>query len=277
MKVSIMSMQRIANYGSFLQAYALKKTIEMLGHQVDFADYRVQTCLIQSQKVEQGRDTYIKDKAFRLMNAIKCFAYKIPFDQHKQFYQNYSGKYLRIIGVSDERRERPDTDVLVIGSDEVFNCVQSNPDVGCSMELFGKDSRAKKIISYAASFGNTGIKELRRFDVQDEIAELLKKFTAISVRDKNSEAIVKEFDQSVPGFEDDAFLTGQDSTILDISGIKAKILRQGSITKADLLEQVPELSFEEDHLTMEYRDKTRKKVVQIPYRLVSKARLAVKF
>lgn len=32
MKVSIMSMQRIANYGSFLQAYALKKTIETLGH-----------------------------------------------------------------------------------------------------------------------------------------------------------------------------------------------------------------------------------------------------
>ena len=64
------------------------------------------------------------------------------------------------------------------------------------------------------------------------------------------EAIVKEFDQSVPGFEDDAFLTGQDSTILDISGIKAKILRQGSITKADLLEQVPELSFEEDQLPL---------------------------
>lgn len=198
MKVSIMSMQRIANYGSFLQAYALKKTIETLGHQVDFADYRVQPCLIQPQKVEQGKDTYIKDKAFRLMNAIKCFAYKIPFDQHKQFYQNYSGKYLQIIGVSDERRERPDTDVLVIGSDEVFNCVQSNPDVGCSMELFGKDSRAKKIISYAASFGNTGIKELKRFDVQDEIAELLKKFTAISVRDKNSEVIVKELVGKMP-------------------------------------------------------------------------------
>lgn len=64
------------------------------------------------------------------------------------------------------------------------------------------------------------------------------------------EAIVKEFDQLVPGFEDDPFLTGQDSTILDISGIKAKILRQGFITKADLLEQVPELSFEEDELPL---------------------------
>ena len=64
------------------------------------------------------------------------------------------------------------------------------------------------------------------------------------------EAVVKEFEQEVPGFEDDAFLTGQDSTILDISGIKAKILRQGSITKDDLLEQVPELSFEEDELPL---------------------------
>ena len=64
------------------------------------------------------------------------------------------------------------------------------------------------------------------------------------------EAIVKEFDQVIPGFEDDAFLTGQDSTILDISGFKARILRQGSITKADLLAQVPELSFEEDDLPL---------------------------
>ena len=64
------------------------------------------------------------------------------------------------------------------------------------------------------------------------------------------EAIIKEFDQVIPGFEDDAFLTGQDSTILDISGAKARILRQGSITKADLLAQVPELSFEEDDLPL---------------------------
>jgi len=64
------------------------------------------------------------------------------------------------------------------------------------------------------------------------------------------EAIIKEFDQVIPGFEDDAFLTGQDSTILDISGAKARILRQGSITKADLLAQVPELIFEEDELPL---------------------------
>ena len=37
------------------------------------------------------------------------------------------------------------------------------------------------------------------------------------------------------------------------------------------------LSFEEDVLQMEYLDKTRRKEVEIPYNLVSKARLAVKF
>ena len=37
------------------------------------------------------------------------------------------------------------------------------------------------------------------------------------------------------------------------------------------------LSFEEEVLHMEYLDKTRRKEVEIPYSLVSKARLAVKF
>ena len=40
-KVGIMSMQRIANYGSFLQAFALKQLIENLGHSVEFVDYHV--------------------------------------------------------------------------------------------------------------------------------------------------------------------------------------------------------------------------------------------
>lgn len=37
-KVCILSMQRIGNVGSLLQSYALKTTIERLGHQVEFID-----------------------------------------------------------------------------------------------------------------------------------------------------------------------------------------------------------------------------------------------
>ena len=57
--------------------------------------------------------------------------------------------------------------------------------------------------------------------------------------------ILQDFDQEVLGLEDDAFLTGQDSTILDLSGDKVKILRQGAITREDILAKIPTIPFEE--------------------------------
>ena len=57
--------------------------------------------------------------------------------------------------------------------------------------------------------------------------------------------ILKDFGQEVLGIEDDAFLTGQDSTILDLTACKARILRQGSITREDILAKIPEIPFEE--------------------------------
>lgn len=44
MRIGIMSMQRVINYGSFLQAYGLKKLCENLGDKdtiVEFVDYWV--------------------------------------------------------------------------------------------------------------------------------------------------------------------------------------------------------------------------------------------
>lgn len=57
--------------------------------------------------------------------------------------------------------------------------------------------------------------------------------------------ILEDFEQDVLGLEDDAFLTGQDSTILDLTACKARILRQGSITQEDILAKLPEIPFEE--------------------------------
>ena len=57
--------------------------------------------------------------------------------------------------------------------------------------------------------------------------------------------ILKDFDQEVLGLEDDEYLTGQDSTIIDLSGDKVKILRQGAITREDILAKIPTISFEE--------------------------------
>ena len=57
--------------------------------------------------------------------------------------------------------------------------------------------------------------------------------------------VLKDFGREVLGIEDDTFLTGQDSTILDLTACKARILRQGSITREDILAKIPDIPFEE--------------------------------
>ena len=53
-----------------------------------------------------------------------------------------------------------------------------------------------------------------------------------------------QFDFQVTGYQDDDALLGVDSTILDLSVSPARILRQGKITKEDLLAALPELTIE---------------------------------
>ena len=55
--------------------------------------------------------------------------------------------------------------------------------------------------------------------------------------------IMMDFQEEVSGVEEDAALTGKDSTILDLSGEKALILRQGAITREDILAQVNDITF----------------------------------
>ena len=53
-----------------------------------------------------------------------------------------------------------------------------------------------------------------------------------------------QFDFQVTGYQDDDALLVLDSTILDLSVTPARILRQGKITKDDLLAALPELTIE---------------------------------
>ncbi|HEM3473698.1 TPA: threonylcarbamoyl-AMP synthase [Streptococcus suis] len=56
--------------------------------------------------------------------------------------------------------------------------------------------------------------------------------------------IQAQFSVDLPGIEDDQALTGIDSTILDLSGQKARILRQGAISREEIQKAIPEIEFE---------------------------------
>lgn len=57
--------------------------------------------------------------------------------------------------------------------------------------------------------------------------------------------IQAQFPVDLPGIEDDQALTGIDSTILDLSGQKARILRQGAISREEIQKAIPEIEFED--------------------------------
>ena len=185
-KVGILSMQRIKNYGSFLQAYALKILVEDLGHEVQFVDYHVEKPVIEMKKNTKNSSF---SKIVQTMEGDAPFVQKIQYMIHKK---NFGKKYYKLLGLTEDFNYNPKLDTLIIGSDEVFNCIQSNTNVGFSMELFGKDNNAENLISYAASFGNTTIGKLKKYSKFDEIKKLIEKFDNISVRDTNSGKIISE-------------------------------------------------------------------------------------
>ena len=203
-KVGIMSMQRIANYGSFLQAYALKQLIEKLGYKVEFVDYHVGTPVITENADSKNKFVRKVEKGLETFRYQAPFAHKLSFIHYKQYF---SQKYMPLLGITDEMNYNPTLDCLVIGSDEVFNCIQKNSNVGYSLELFGKDNHAKRLLTYAASFGNTTLEKLEKYKKVNEVGALLKKFDAISVRDANSGTIVEQLTGKEPVYNLDPVLT----------------------------------------------------------------------
>ena len=200
-KVGILSMQRIFNYGSFLQAYGLKSILEELDCKVEFVDYHVGRCLIPS---EEG--TGIKRKVSKV---LEVFKYKAPLKEKIRFIKykrNYAKKNFPYLGIKDDMNYNPSLDLLVIGSDEVFNCVQNNTNVGFSPELFGVNNNARRVISYAACFGNTTIEKLEKYNVRKEVSQWLSEMDAVSVRDYNSGKIIKELTGKKPTYNLDPVL-----------------------------------------------------------------------
>lgn len=194
-------MQRIANYGSFLQAYGLKGLLEELGCEVQFVDYHPGKTLIPADG-----GTGIKRK---ISKVTEVFKYKAPFGEKLRFIKykkNYAKNYYPYLGIDENMNYSPSLDVLVIGSDEVFNCVQNNTNVGFTLELFGEGNRASRVITYAASFGNTTLKTLRQYRVADTVAAALKKIDAVSVRDANSGRVVSRLTGREPVYNLDPVL-----------------------------------------------------------------------
>lgn len=188
MEVGILTMHRVLNYGSFMQAYALKRVIESLGHHVTFKDFR------------RGESHHIGEKA-KVYGFLDKIA-KIPqiignIDEflEKRALRRESKKYYKqicwpLLNVSETPDYDLTADIMVIGSDEVFNYTQ-NHVLGYVPCLFGHHINSPHIVSYAASAGYTNWNDVIADGMVDEIGSGLRRMKYISVRDENTRLLVE--------------------------------------------------------------------------------------
>ena len=189
MKIGIMSMQDINNFGSLLQAYALKKILSEYG-EVSFLPIRQleEDRLVQFEPVihskEFERSDGLVDKIRKIDRyVINRLKNREDIKRQDLLFEEFRQKYFK--ENTDHR-----IDVCVIGSDEVFNCLQAS-SWGYASRLFGNVEEADKVISYAASCGYTASEQCSE-DLCLHIRKAMANFTAISVRDSNSRLFVQK-------------------------------------------------------------------------------------
>ena len=202
-KVGILTMQKVKNHGSFLQAYALMSCIKQLSEsEVVFVDFMadrgiVDPCKETFEKLRRKKIKYLTLKIITKTTAIpgigkmllknrKIKTWKNMFSFFDLYCKRYEKHFWKLLPMSNTvLSETGGLDLLIIGSDEVFN-FSINEKVGYSDELFAHGSKAKHNISFSACFGCSSLEDLRQDGREEKLKKYLSRFDDLSMRDKNS-------------------------------------------------------------------------------------------
>ncbi|MDY4576873.1 MAG: polysaccharide pyruvyl transferase family protein [Anaerobutyricum hallii] len=209
MKVCILSMQRVPNFGSLLQGYSLKSMLEELGHEVCFIDIEENEeddSLVKAYRKsfsgEYGTSNKKKIDKY-IMNRILT---KVKNKKQKRLMDQFQSEIINL----DCNNSTEQYDCCVIGSDEVFNALNAS-EWGFTSQLFGNVPQAKNVITYAASSGFTNYEDLSQGAI-DLIVESFKNISAFSVRDENTKQFVGKMTDKVIEMNYDPVIVGDFST-----------------------------------------------------------------
>ena len=178
-RIGILTMHRVQNYGSALQAYALQEYINRLGYDAELIDY-----IFPNGKHKQRRS---------LKKSIKSTLFKWIFclpilRKNKRFARFYSDYYK----CSEQRFDNPQGlmqyeypyDILMTGSDQVWNPIHILTDTSFFLP-FAHPHTPK--VAYAPSFSVASVPE----EFNAAIRSYVEGYSHISVREKSGIDIIK--------------------------------------------------------------------------------------
>jgi len=182
MKIGILTVPFNNNYGGFLQAFALKRVLESMGHKVMFINrQRNRTRTPRSILGDLLRGLQLlENKQKKLSKYTNQFQKKYLFPYTKKFYS------------SQELRDsvKYKFDAVIVGSDQVWRYRYFTDWVDDFFCNFLEGTNIPHF-SYAASMGTD---EMEYSQNKIEIcSKLLKGFRAVSVREESSVKLLKEY------------------------------------------------------------------------------------
>lgn len=210
MKIGVITIEKVNNYGAELQATATIKVLQGMGYETEIIDYcyyknwnfkdtRISAPFV-SMSVKGRLMYWVK---YRLVNRIvdKILPLLYPtvkrrIQRFEDFHKINTRMSKRYLSMPELYQTKMDYDVYVVGSDQVWN-----PSASSSIEpyfLTFAPKEAKKI-SYASSFGVSNIPA----SLYEKYKRLLSNIDYLSVREQTGVCLVKT-------------LTGRDATcVLD--------------------------------------------------------------
>lgn len=173
-QVCISTWYRSTNYGTGLQALALRKFLEGMGYSCCFLEDKKTTKRQLTPAARRKIDIVLVKKG------ISKLRNKKTFDKRRELIRKYDQEHNKVFTIKtkdDVTELNREKDIFIAGGDQIWN-----PYVLEEKHLFTMVNDGKKMISFGTSVGVTEIPE----ELRPIYKKYLSRFEAISVRENQS-------------------------------------------------------------------------------------------
>ena len=177
LKIGVLTFHRCINYGSYWQARGLVEGLQKRGHDAVILDH-------QSSRVNFSEWKCALQPV--LPTHVPASDHALYREKVEKFFKLFEGLPLSPPFDLNDPSQMEAYDLVVVGSDEVWNL--SHPWYSYCPLFYGDGLKAKRLISYAASFGNYQAS----WGLDKDWANKIFQFDHISIRDDNSSAIIEQ-------------------------------------------------------------------------------------
>lgn len=193
-KVGIITMHKVLNAGSALQAWALYRKVEQLGYSCEIIDYLYPNHFHISQRQQSDIKQCLIIQFIKRLKFFLLYRTRTQRRRFATFWQSAWKSSVTTYSTPERLQQDPPIyDIYMVGSDQVWNPEYMYGDPSYFCTFAGKKPR----ISYASSFAKAEIPT----ELYQRYKEFLLPFSSISVREEGGRGIVQR-------------LTGKDATIV---------------------------------------------------------------